>query len=102
MEKLFLGTLLLASAIVVPIPTMAEVNIGLGISLPPPATAFAFLTLPFPLSCSTFFISAPFLMFVSCWKLHHFRSHYFKFQLRVAFILHGIILCDTEEGFNAW
>ena len=36
MKKLFFGILLLALAIVVPIPTMAGVNISIGISLPPP------------------------------------------------------------------
>jgi hypothetical protein len=36
MKKLFFGTILLALAIVVPIPTMAGVNIDIGISLPPP------------------------------------------------------------------
>ena len=36
MKKLLLGTILLALAIVVPIPTMAGVNISIGISLPPP------------------------------------------------------------------
>ena len=36
MNKLLLGTILLALAIVFPITTMAGVNIGIGISLPPP------------------------------------------------------------------
>lgn len=36
MKKLLLGTVLLALAIVVPVPTMAGVNISIGISLPPP------------------------------------------------------------------
>jgi hypothetical protein len=36
MRKLLLGTILLALAIVVPIPAMAGVNISVGISLPPP------------------------------------------------------------------
>ncbi len=36
MKKLFLWTILLASAIVVPMPTVAEVNISIGIPLPPP------------------------------------------------------------------
>ena len=36
MKKLLLGTILLALAIVVPIPTMAGVDISIGISLPPP------------------------------------------------------------------
>jgi hypothetical protein len=36
MKKLFLGTILLALATVVPIPTMAAININIGIPLPPP------------------------------------------------------------------
>lgn len=36
MKKLLLGTILLASSIVLPIPTMAGVDISIGISLPPP------------------------------------------------------------------
>jgi len=36
MKKLLLGTILLALAIIVPIPTMAGVDISIGISLPPP------------------------------------------------------------------
>ena len=35
MKKLFLGTILLALVIAIPIPTLAEVHIGVGISLPP-------------------------------------------------------------------
>jgi hypothetical protein len=36
MKKLLLGTILLALAIVVPMPTMAGVDMNAGISLPPP------------------------------------------------------------------
>jgi len=36
MKKLLLGTILLALAIVIPIPTIAAVDISIGISLPPP------------------------------------------------------------------
>lgn len=36
MKKLLLGTILMALAIVVPIPTIAAVDISIGISLPPP------------------------------------------------------------------
>ena len=36
MKKIFWGTVLLALAIVFPIPTIAEVDISIGISLPPP------------------------------------------------------------------
>ena len=36
MKKLFFGTLLLALAMVVPVPTMARVDIGISIGLPPP------------------------------------------------------------------
>jgi hypothetical protein len=36
MKKLLLGTILLVSTIVAPIPTMARVNVSIGISLPPP------------------------------------------------------------------
>ena len=36
MKKLLLGTILLALAIVVPVPTMAGVDVSIGISLPPP------------------------------------------------------------------
>jgi hypothetical protein len=36
MRKLLLGTILLASAFVLPMPTMARVDIGISISLPPP------------------------------------------------------------------
>lgn len=36
MKKLLLGTMLLAVAIVVPIPTMAAIGISIGIPLPPP------------------------------------------------------------------
>ena len=36
MKKLFLRTILLAMAIVVPIPTMAEVHVSISFPLPPP------------------------------------------------------------------
>ena len=36
MKKFLLGIILLALAIVVPIPTMARVDVSIGISLPPP------------------------------------------------------------------
>lgn len=35
MKKLALGTIILALAIVVPIPTMGQVGVNIGISLPP-------------------------------------------------------------------
>ena len=36
MKKLLLGTILVVSAVVVPVPSEARVNINIGISLPPP------------------------------------------------------------------
>jgi len=38
MKKLFLGAMLLALAISVPIPTMGQVSVQVGIPLPPPIT----------------------------------------------------------------
>jgi hypothetical protein len=38
MKRAFLGTTLLALAMIVPIPAMAQVNISVNIGLPPPVT----------------------------------------------------------------
>jgi len=61
---------------------------------------FAFLTLPFLLICSTFFISAPFLMFVSSLKLHHFRSLYFKLEQDSIYSLYFLI--NRVQIFWKW
>jgi len=36
MKKILLGSILLALAIIVPVPTVAEVNVNIGFALPPP------------------------------------------------------------------
>jgi len=49
-------------------------------------------------------MSAPFLVSVSWWKLHHFRSHYFYFSTKISihttggiiYIRHGNLTADEE------